>query len=293
MSRPSETASEAIGSAFAFAQEAARRLWGVQALAAFGVAVVFASVRGRMTVPEAADLWRVGWWTILVTAAPLWAGLYRLELGGKALRGLGPAGLQFGLAEIRFIVLAGAFLAASALVWLPVVAVSALIFVLFRFAGAATLAHIGDVQISFLIALAVWVGVLGVYAWICARCAFAPAATVGKRRLVLREAWTLGRGRAGPVLWSWLLAQAPLLLVVVLLALVDQMEMQDLVWGARSRWPLIDAAAAGLVLGVVLSFVQAPLTVGVLGYLYRARRERYRALSAVTPRRFRAELLAG
>lgn len=293
MSRPGETASEAIGSAFEFAQEAARRLWGVQALAAFGVAVVFASVRGRMSVPEAADLWRVGWWTILVTAAPLWAGLYRLELGGKALRGLGPAGLQFGLPEIRLIVLSIAFLAASAFVWLPVVAVSAAIFVLFRFAGAATLLHVGEVQISFLIAMAVWIGALGLYAWVCARCAFAPAATVGKRRLVLAEAWTLGRSRAGPVLWSWLLAQAPLLLTVVLLALIDQMEMQEAMWGARSRWPLIDAAVGGLVLGGVMSFIQAPLTVGVLGYLYRARRELYRALSAVTPRRFGAELLAG
>ncbi|OYX32484.1 MAG: hypothetical protein B7Y99_08380 [Caulobacterales bacterium 32-69-10] len=293
MSRPGETAGEAVSSAFAFAQDAARRLWGVQALAAFGVAVVFAALRGRMSASEAADLWRVGWWTILVSAAPLWAGLYRLELGGKALRTLGPAGLQFGLAEIRLIVLAAAFVAASAFVWLPVVAVSALIFVLFRFAGAATLAHVGEVQVSFLIVLALWLGVLGVFAWICARCAFAPAATVGKRRLVLREAWDLGRGRTLAVLGGWLLVQAPTVLVVVLLALLDEVARHDPMWGARGRWPLADAAVGGLVLGLVMAFVQAPLTVGVLGYLYRARRERYRALSAVTPRRFRPELLAG
>ncbi len=94
------------------------------------------------------------------------------------------------------------------------------------------------------------------------------------------------------MLGGWLLAQAPAVLVVVLLALMDQFARQDVVWGARGRWPLIDAAVGGLVLGLVLAFVQAPLTVGVLGYLYRARRERYRALSAVTPRHFRPELLA-
>jgi hypothetical protein len=292
MSRPSETAADAVGSAIAFARGAARRLWGVQALAAFGIAVVFMSLRGRMSVAEAADLWRLGWWTILVVAAPLWAGLYRLELGGKALRGLGPAGLQFGMAEARLILLAGAFLTASALVWLPAVAVSALIFVLFRFAGQVALAHLGEVQVSFLIVLAVWVAMLGGFAWACARFAFAPAATVGKRRLVLRAAWDLGRGRAASVLLAWALAQAPMLLAMALLALADQVEMQNLVWGEGRRWPLFDAALGGLVLGAVAAFVQAPLTVGVLGHLYRARRERYRALSAMTPR-FQAELLAG
>jgi hypothetical protein len=279
----------------AFARDALRRVWGVQALATLGMAMVFAALRGRMTAAQAADLCSVGVWTLLVAAAPLWAGLYRLELGGKALRGLGPAGLQFGLAEARFIVLGAAFLAGAALVWLPVVAVSALVFVLFRFAGAVSLPHVGDIQVSFLIVAALWLGVLGGFAWACARFAFAPAATVGKRRLVLREAWKLGRGRALTVLSGWCLAQAPALLALAVIALLDQLQTQAAPWGTGGRWPLVDASVAGLVLGGVVAFVQAPLTVGVLSYLYRARRERFRALTEPPPRPhlFRPELLTG
>lgn len=305
MVRPGETASDALQSASAFARSAPRRMWGVQALTAFGVAVMFAALRGRMSTTDAAELWRVGFWTLLVAAAPLWAGLYRLELGGRALRDLGPAGLQFGMAEARLIMLTGAFVGGFSFAWLPLVAISALIFILFRPLGAVGLPHVGDIQISFLIVSVLWLAMLAVFAYGCARCAFAPAASVGKRRLVLREAWDMGRGGAAQVMWSWCLAQAPAFLAVALLAFIDQLQMLHAAWGSAQRWPLGDAALAGLVLGVVVAFVQIPLTVGVLGHLYRARRDRLRTLTAppappsppATPafRRigFRPELLPG
>jgi hypothetical protein len=270
---------DASASAAVFAREAAHRLWGVQLLGAFGVALLFVSLRGRMSPADAADLGRIGWWTVLVTAAPLWAGLYRLELGGAAGRGLGPAGVQFGSSEIRLIVLTIAFLAAVALIWLPVVAVSAIVFVLFHGAGQVALGPLGSVQVSFLVVAGVWLAALLGFVWACARVAFAPAATVGKRRLVLREAWDLGRGRVPIVLASLTLAQAPTLLAAALIALVDSLELQDPVVGALNRWPLPDAVVGGLVVGLIAAFVHAPLTVGVLGYLYRDGRERRRWLT--------------
>jgi hypothetical protein len=279
MSQSGLTIADAAASAAEFTRDAARRVWGAQALMAFGVALIFASLRGRMSPGDGHDLWRIGWWTVLVIAAPLWAGLYRLELGGAARRGLGPAGLQFGMAEIRLIVLSGAFLGATLFVWLPVVAVSALVFVLFRGAGEASLGLLGHVRVSFLIVTAIWLAALGGFAWACARAAFAPVATVGKRRLVAQEAWALGRGRVTTVLAAWTLAQAPAALALALLGLMDSMQLKDPVAGALGRWPLVDAAVGGAALGLVVAFLQLPLTVGVLGYLYRARRERARQLT--------------
>lgn len=293
MFRPDRTVSEAVQSAADFTRDAPRWLWGVQTLAALGVALVFASLRGRMTVSEAGELWVLGWWTILVSSAPLWAGLYRLELGGKARRGLGVAGFQFGKPELRLILLALAFVAAAAMVWLPVVAVSALFFVLFRFLGQVPLGPLGGVQVSFLLVLALWLAAVGGFAWLCGRCAFAVPATIGKRRMVVAQAWEMAPDNVGAVLWAWLLAQAPLLLTVVMIALVDTLEVGD-GFGMAGRWPVVDAGLAGLVLGLVCSFIQAPLTVGVLGYLYRARRERVRVSTLRTVRRrYQSELLAG
>jgi hypothetical protein len=290
MSRPGLTVGEATQSAVDFTRAAMSSLWGVQTLAALGVALAFVAVRGRITAAEAADLGRLGSWTILVTVAPLWAGLYRLELGGKALRGLGLAGFQFGMAELRMVALTLAFLGAALMIWLPVVAISALVFILFRFAGQVALGPLGVVQVSFLIAAGVWLAALGGFTWACGRCAFAAPASVGKRRLVLVDAWALGRGQAGLVVWTWLLAQAPLLLTLTLLALVNSLEAQD---GMRGRWPLADAGVGGLVLGLVCAFIQAPMTVGVLGHLYRARRERARVFTAQDAVRYEPELLAG
>ena len=293
MSTVGQTVGDAAASAVDFARDAARRLWGVQALCAFGLTLVFISLRGQLGPGEALDLWIIGWTTALASAAPLWAGLYRLELGGAAARDLGPGGVQFGKAELRLLGLAVAFFAAAALAWLPVVAVSALIFVVFRGLGQVVLGPLGGIQVSFLIVMLVWLAAAGLFGWACARMAFAPAATIGKRRLVVQEAWELGREREKPLFLAWILAQAPALLAVVLLALMDSLEAQAPTWAVRDRWPLTDAAIAGLALGFVVAVIQVPLTVGVLGYLYRLRREHARVLTAPREPDLEAELLAG
>jgi hypothetical protein len=79
----------------------------------------------------------------------------------------------------------------------------------------------------------------------------------------------LSRGRASTIAAGWVLAQAPGLLVLSVLGLVDPLVRQDPEWGLRSLWPLPEAVAAGLTLGLVFAFVQAPLTVGVLTAFYR------------------------
>lgn len=259
--------------ATAFAREAWRRAWGIQALAAVGVALVVVSVRGRTPAQTADDLWAIGAALVLISAPPLWAALYRLQLGGSALKELGPAGLQFGAAELRLVGGALAFLFGSALAWLPVVAISALVFVLLRPLGMLSLGPLGPVMVSFIVAAAVWLACLGLYTYATARLALAPAATVGRRRTMLFAAWPLTEGQAWTVFKAWLQAQVPLALALVALVAINLLEADDEAWRAHGLWPWPDALAAGLLLGIIYAFVQAPLTTAVLGALYQENSE--------------------
>jgi hypothetical protein len=165
---------------------------------------------------------------------------------------------------------------------LPLVAVSALVFILFRGLGLVRLGPLGAFQISFLIAAGVWLAGMAGLGYAAARLAFAPAATISRRRLVVVEAWPLTEGSIPTIIWSWFLAQAPALLALAVLALADSMELQDAL-GSRSRWPMPDAIVAGAILGLVMAFIHAPLTSGVLGVLYRRQRSERARIAAAIP----------
>ena len=75
------------------------------------------------------------------------------------------------------------------------------------------------------------------------------------------------------------------MLCLALLALADAVELQDKL-ESTSRWLLPDAIVGGAVLGFVIAFIQAPLTAGVLGLLYRHQRAgRARFAARVPPPR--------
>ena len=263
-----------LRNALAFTRGAWRRAWGIQALAAAGVALVFVSLRGRVPPSQAWDLWTIGWAVVAVTAAPLVGTLLRVRLGGAAQRCMGPAGLQFGMTELRLLTIAVAWVGATLLTVLPMVAISAACFVIFRDLGMVELPLLGSLRISFLMAAVFCLIVLGLYAYGLARLSLALPATVGKRRLVLVEAWRMSQGYAGPLIWGVIASLAPSLLLVAAAVELDALALQDPTWGAMSRWPLPDAILAGAVFGSVLSFIQAPLTLGVVAAVYCARRTR-------------------
>ena len=273
------SAADAAREAMEFTRSAWRRLWGVQLLAAAGPALVFLSVRGPFTPAMSAQLWALGWIIAFAAWAPLWAGTHRLALGGAAANRIWLGGLQFGPTECRLLVLGFAASLGIVLSLLPLVAVSAGVFIFARGLGRVAVAGLGRLQVSFLIAAGIWISAGLAMGYVAARFAFSPPATVARRRLALADTWFLTQGRVSTIVAARALAQAPALLVFALMALVDSLELQDVV-GDRTRWPLPDAIAGGTVLGLVTAFLQVPLTAGVLACLYQDQRARRASAAA-------------
>ena len=265
MARGSVTAKEALADGLAYVRDAWRDVWAVQFLLALGVAILFVSMMGKGAA-NPGELFCIGAAVLLVAVAPLYGALYRIELGGKAERSLGPAGLQLGWAEgrlwvvwlVRGVSLLAAFLAATAL--------SALVFIVLRPLGMIPLGPLGEFRIAFLIAAALWLGagVLSVY--VVARLSLASPASVEGGRLVLSELWPTTARQAVSLSVAWIAVRLPSVALLLALCLVDTLENGQL---AFHKWPLIDAAFAGALAGGVLAFVQAPLAVGALASFWR------------------------
>jgi hypothetical protein len=272
------TAAEAVQEAMEFARSSWRRAGLIQLVAAAGIAMLFISLRAPLAPAAAGRLSQAGLVVSLLAWAPLWAVLHSLALGGSAARRVWRGGLQFGWTELRFLVLGGAAVVAATLSLLPLVAISAGVFLVCHGMGQIDLWPFGRLQISFLIAALVWLAGAASLGYAAARLAFSPAATVSRRRLVIAEAWPLTEGRVGAVAAAWILAQGPAVLCLALLALADSLELLD----NSTRWPMPDAIVAGAILGLIVAFVQAPLTSGVLGLMYRRQRTD-RAEAAVEP----------
>ncbi len=267
------SAGGALRDALAFTHFAWRRAWGIQVLSAIGVALLFVSLRGRLSASQAWDMWSIGWAVTAVTAAPLAGTLLRLRLGGAAMKCMGPAGLQFGMTELRLLVIALAWAGATLLTILPLVAVSAFAFVVFRGFGMAELPLLGPVRVSFLLAALFFLSTLAVYGYGLARMSLALPATVGKRRLVLWEAWQLGRGYVGTLFWGQAISLTPSVLLFVAVIQLNALAVHDPTWGSLIAWPLPDAVMAGVVIGSVMSFIQAPLSLGVIAAVYCDQRQ--------------------
>lgn len=291
MARAAITAGQAARDALEFTIGAWRDAWAVQALFAASLAMLFVSLRGRLSPAEAADLGSIGFAATLLLSVPLAAALLRLRVGGAALRGLGPGGLQFGMAELRLLVIGIAAVGAGLLAWLPVVAVSAAVFVAFGGAGMVEAPLVGPIRVPFLVAAGVWLAAMLGYLYLAARVSLCAPATVGKRRLVLKEAWALSRGQAGAILGGLLATTAPLALLAAATVFLDRLAVHDPDWGAMQTWQLPDSIMAGAVLGAAIAFVQAPLTIGVLGAVYCAQRTR-RMEKTQVPYRVRTVLRA-
>lgn len=80
--------------------------------------------------------------------------------------------------------------------------------------------------------------------------------------------WELTRGRTRAILGGLALVQLPLVLAVWAMMLIEARAPGEELFGLASAWPAPVAVAVGIGFGMLLSFVQAPLAVGVLGAVY-------------------------
>jgi hypothetical protein len=255
-----------IRHAFDFTQSVWRRAWGVQLLAAVGPTLMFVAQVAVIDGQMAADLWSVGLAMTLVTVAPLMGAILRLRLGGTPETELGPGGLQLGAGELRLLAALAGGVAASLLAWLPLVAVTALVVVVFRDLGLVDLGGAEPVPFSLFIVAAAVVATAAVYAYGLSRLALTLPAAIDRPRFAVSEAWRAGAGAERALAGGLLLSLSPTAIVFATALWLDR-------FNGALGWAWEDAAAAGALFAGIMTFVQAPLTLGLLGGVYLLRTE--------------------
>ena len=184
--------------------------------------------------------------------------LFRMDLadlhpGDPAFRA-GPGGFQWGRQELRLL---GTGLLVLAALVAPMLVIGGGGFALSRGLGgadahptaAATVVETLSTALGFC---------LGVY--LAARLALGPAASVAAKRFT--TGWALTRGRVWPILGAYLATLGPVILVYVALGAT-----LSLIAPAQASLAML--AGIILVIGILVTFVQLPLAVGVLAHLYR------------------------
>lgn len=256
-----------IRHAFDFTCTVWRRAWAIQLLAAMGPTLLFVAHVGFLDRETAADLWGVGLAMTLVTIAPLMGALLRLRIGGASEAELGPGGLQLGVGEARLLAALVGSVAASLVALLPLVAVSALILVLFRGLGLVDLGGAEPVPVSFFLVGLAGLATLAACGYGLVRLALILPAIIDRSRFALQDGWRASAGAEGALAMGLLLSLSPTAVVVASGLWLDR-------FNGTLGWAWEDAAVAGALFSGILTFVQAPMTLGLLGGVYLLRAER-------------------
>ena len=219
---------------------AAAVVWGVQPLA-FGVAgMIWAPFGLVATLALAGALGRIAITEDLPQARRL---------------GLGPAGLQFGRPELRLL---GAGLLCAVFLAMILSVVALVLLALFGMAELNAQAielrqwsAVGPVWKLALLALVTAFALFAVVAFAVRLSLFAPA-TIGRGHMVSLQSMSIARGAFWPLLVGLIVTSAPKIALVLL-------------WGAG----LLSGTAGWIVFAVVLTSLQAPLTMAFVGAAYR------------------------
>ena len=236
------------------------------------------------TVDALPRLWRGGWGAI-VAAAVVW-GIQPLAVGAASLiwapfglvatlvlagalgriaitedlpqarrLGLGPAGLQFARPELRLL---GAGLLCAVFLAMILSVVALVLLALFGMAELNAQAiemrqwsAVGPVWKLALLALVTAFALFAVVAFSVRLSLFAPA-TIGRGHMVSLQSMSIARGAFWPLLVGLVVMSAPKIGLVLL-------------WGAG----LLSGTAGWIVFAVVLTGLQAPLTMAFVGAAYR------------------------
>lgn len=240
-----------LGETLSAAGSALPRLWR-EAWGAILLAAVIWSIR-----PFAAGLvWAP---FALVATLALVGALGRIAITDELTQarglGLGPAGLQFGRPELRLL---GAGLLCAVFMAMILSVVALVLLAVFGMAelNAQAIAlrqwgAVGPVWKLGLLALVTAVALFAVVAFSVRLSLFAPA-TIARGQMVSLQSMTLARGAFWPLLLGLIATAAPKIGLVLL-------------WGAG----LLSGTAGWVVFAVVLTGLQAPLTMAFVGAAYR------------------------
>ena len=219
---------------------AAAVVWGIQPLAAGAASLIWAPFGLVATLVLAGALGRIAITEDLLQARRL---------------GLGPAGLQFGRPELRLL---GAGLLCAVFLAMILSVVALVLLALFGMAELNAQAielrpwsAVGPVWKLTLLALVTAFALFAVVGFSVRLSLFAPA-TIGRGQMVSLQSMSIARGAFWPLLVGLIVMAAPKIGLVLL-------------WGAG----LLSGTAGWIVFAVVLTGLQAPLTMAFVGAAYR------------------------
>jgi hypothetical protein len=201
----------------------------------------------------------------LLAYAPLYGALYRAALGGPGARTRGLGGLQWSGVEWRLVVVGAVLVIVAGLVAVPFLAATGLAALLPGSHAPVNIGPFGTLSRWALAAIPIWL-------------VFAVVAAPRLARLMLSWPFSVARGKIQPfggfgisrrsgwgILVALVLAQGPILLSVALVYALSLISADPVMGGA---WPLPQAVAAGVLVGLLNAAVQAPLSAGVLAGAY-------------------------
>ena len=219
---------------------AAAMVWGIQPLAVGAASLIWAPFGLVATLVLAGALGRIAITEDLPQARRL---------------GLGPAGLQFGRPELRLL---GAGLLCAVFLAMILSVVALVLLALFGMAELNAQAielrqwsAVGPVWKLTLLALVTAFALFAIVAFSVRLSLFAPA-TIGRGHMVSLQSMSIARGAFWPLLVGLIVMAAPKIGLVLL-------------WGAG----LLSGTAGWIVFAVVLTGLQAPLTMAFVGAAYR------------------------
>lgn len=177
------------------------------------------------------------------------------DLTGARRLGLGPVGLQFGRPEVRLL---GAGLLCAIFLTMILSVVALVLLAVFGMAELNAQAiemrqwsAVGPAWKLILLAVVTAFALFAVIAFAVRLSLFAPA-TIGRGQMVSLQSMSIARGGFWPLLVGLVVTAAPKIALVLL-------------WGAG----LLSGTAGWIVFAVVLTGVQAPLTMAFVGAAYR------------------------
>ena len=261
------TVSEALDDALDFARGAWRDAWLPMMLTAAGWALLVVAGNGQLSDGTAAVLRSVGI-VLLLFHIPLLGALYRSALGWQAYQGLGPGGLQIGGAESRLLVVNALIGFFAVLACAPMVLLSGLFYMVLRRFDGVTLGPLGHWEWWFLSAGVFWLTLAAVLLYLAGRLSLATPLSIENRRIMPLDSWILTPGHGLAIAVAFIFGHLPTLLVLIALMAFGWVEGGVIPMGMHGPWPLPEALGAGVLAGLLLAGLQAPLSVGLITIFY-------------------------
>jgi hypothetical protein len=280
--------SEALGEAMDFARAAWRDAWAPMAFVAVGWALIIVGGHAQLTDADAGLLQKIGI-GLLLFHIPLLGSLYRLGLGGRPYRGLAIGGLQLGGVEWRVLAVNAVILFFFVLACAPLLLASGVLYMLLRRFDGLNLGPLGHLEWWFLVATPLWIGLFIWLIYSSGRLSMATPISIERKQVTPWQSWELTPGYGRVIAAAFLLAHIPTLLVWLALQAFGWIEPDASPIGLHGAWPLPEAVGAGLLAGVALSVVQAPISVGLLICFYDLLAPFDEATQAAAPARVEAD----